>query len=93
VGGPAFDWDAPFGDRLWVAQLRLSNVPTHSAYDPHFRLEVQGKFTPEHHFGIEIWDQHPIFPTLKPIDVFLTMQSVSSLMSAHITTREVRYRR
>jgi hypothetical protein len=93
VGGPSFSWDAAFGSKLWVAELRVSNAPSGPLADPRLRLAVHGAFTADHHFGIEIWDQPPNITTARPIDVFLTMQSVASLMSARVTTREVRYRR
>lgn len=93
MGGPSFSWDTPFGDKLWVARLTVSNAPTGELRDPEFRLAVHGGFTQDHHFGIQIWDDPPNFVTRNPIDVFLTMQSVASLMSARVTTGEVRYRR
>lgn len=93
MGGPRFNWHEPFGDQLWVAQLRLSNVTTGPLADPSLRLEVKGPFTMAHHFGIEIWDQQRDIPTISPIDVFTTMQSVTSLMAFHVRNGEVRYRR
>lgn len=93
MGGPSFNWDAALTGKLWVAELRVSNAPSGELADPRFRMAVHGAFTQDHHFGIEIWDQAPNFVTTRPIDVFLTMQSVASLMSAHVTTREVRYHR
>jgi hypothetical protein len=93
MGGPKFAWDAAFNGKLWAAELRISNAPSGELADSRFRLGVHGAFTNDHHFGIEIWDQPQNIPTTKPIDVFLTMQSVASLMAARITTGEVRYRR
>ena len=93
MSGPTFEWDTPFNGKLWVAELRVSNAPRGELAQSRLRLAVHGTFTAEHHFGIEIWDQVPNIPTIKPIDVFLTMQSVASLMSAHVTTGEVRYQR
>lgn len=93
MGGPRFDWDAPFAGKLWTAELRISNAPSGELRWSRLRLGVHGRFTADHHFGIEIWDQPQNIPTIKPIDVFLTMQSVSSLMAARVTTGEVRYRR
>jgi len=93
MGGPSFDWDAPFEGKAWMAELRVASRQVGPLADSRFKLNVNGLFTREHHFGIEIWDQPPNILTSRPIDVFLTMQSVASLMAAHITTGEVRYRR
>lgn len=93
MGGPSFQWDAPFNGKHWSASLLIGSGVSVPLADSRFRLNVSGLFTREHHFGIEIWDQPPNMPTIKPIDVFLTMQSVASLMAARITTGEVRYRR
>lgn len=93
MGGRQFAWEVPFEGKLWVADLRISNAPSGEIQSPRFRLGVHGSFTNDHHFGIEVWDQPRNIPTIAPIDVFTTMQSVTSLMSARARTRELRYRR
>lgn len=93
MGGPRFDWDAPFRGKPWSASLLIGSGHSSPLRDSRFRLRIDGLFTTEHHFGIEIWDQPPNITTARPIDVFLAMQSVSSLMAARVTTGEVRYQR
>lgn len=93
MGGPQFDWDALFGEKEWSAALTIGSNTSPGLSSSRFRLRVSGLYTPEHHFGIEIWDDMPNIPTSNPIDVFLTMQSVSSLMAYHVRTRQVRYHR
>lgn len=93
MGGREFQWHKPLDDKLWVAQLTISNTVGEGPTTPWFRLDVKGRFTPEHHFGIEIWDEPRYIPTPTPIDVFTTMVSVASLFQAHVNTRQVRYHR
>lgn len=93
MGGPGFNWEAPFDGKLWTAELQISNAPSGPLMRPRLRLAIHRTFSQEHHFGIEVWDEPRNIPTIAPIDVFTTMQSVSSLFQARVRLRQMRYHR